>query len=108
MISSAFTPSFLLASQVSAAVPPCPTDVTAVVLGGGFRLPSVKAAPIVCNASPTLGGGFRLPSVNAVPVVAKSPLTVGGGFRMPAARPAPVTDRATISVGGGFRMAKSK
>ncbi len=60
MISFPFTPSLLPASQVSAAVSPCPTDVTAVVLGGGFRLPSANAVPVVAKSALTLGRGFRM------------------------------------------------
>ncbi len=86
MISSAFNMSTTSASQVTAAVSPSPIDTAPVVLGGGFRLPSVTTAPIAN----------------------KSSLTIGGGFRMPAERIAPVINRPSISVGGGFRMTKAK
>ncbi len=82
MNSSAFNLSTPPASRVSLPVSPATGDVADVVLCGGFRLPSVKIAPIADNTSVTLGGGFRLPSVKMVPVADKSSLTIGGGFRM--------------------------
>jgi hypothetical protein len=108
MISIVFDIPTTSAFQVSGPVPLSPTEAVGIVLGGGFRLPSIMTAPINCNASPTLGGGFRLPGTKAAPIGVTSPLTIGGGFRMPANRMAPVTDRPSINVGGGFRMTKTK
>jgi hypothetical protein len=51
-----------------------------------------------------LGGGFRLPSVRADRTADRGTVVLGGGFRMTAERAARTTDRGTIVLGGGFRL----
>ena len=53
-------------------------DTGAIILGGGFRLPSARTADA---GKVVLGGGFRLPGVRTADT---GKVVLGGGFRLPA------------------------